>query len=109
MHDPMQNHARGNIIFGDARLMAIIDLTQGCTPNHCYFTESSFRETFNGTWKIIISASCIYFYYSRKINHDERFDEISKWYIFASSDNSGSPCLSQSEIEAEKKITLIRE
>ena len=29
--------------------------------------------------------------------------------IFASSDNSGSPCLSQSEIEAEKKITLIRE
>lgn len=37
MHDPMQNHARGNIIFGDARLMAIIDLTQGCTPNHCYF------------------------------------------------------------------------
>lgn len=40
--------------------MAIIDLTQGCTPNHCYFIKRnhSFREKCSMIiWKIIISAS----------------------------------------------------
>lgn len=49
-----------NIIFGEVRLMAIIDLTQGCTPNHCYFIKRnhSFREKCSMIiWKIIISAS----------------------------------------------------
>lgn len=60
-----------NIIFGDARLIAIIDLTQGCTPNHCYFTDRIIVSR-NVQWYMENYYFRVYVYfYNRKINYDE--------------------------------------
>lgn len=60
-----------NIIFGDVRLITIIDLTQGCTPNHCYFTDGIIVSR-NVQWYMENYYFRVYIYfYNRKIKYDE--------------------------------------